>query len=97
VTSICFHPSVKNVLFSASNDLGRPNVKIWNIIKGEQLKMFSVIPDILNMAVNYAGDRLALLNKNGTLNLYDLSSWGTLKQVSTEKFFFIYFFFFWGD
>ncbi|KAJ3210910.1 Coronin-2B, partial [Clydaea vesicula] len=89
ITSILFHQTIKNLLFSSSPDLGTPCVHMFDISDWKQpikLRTFSVSDNILSMAVGGKNQSLlATHQKDKSLKVFDICNGKLLQQTLSHE------------
>ncbi|WWD15778.1 hypothetical protein CI109_100201 [Kwoniella shandongensis] len=71
-TQIHFHPTAKDLLVGVTNDHGKPSIRFWDLITGEEARRVEVpSTGVFNAAFNPEGDRVAVATKDGKVLVFD--------------------------
>jgi hypothetical protein len=81
-TRVWWHPSVADVLLSASPDC---RLLVWNARSGALLRTFANLhaEAVVSLAFDYAGARVATVGKDGSVRVSDLRSGATVASLAS--------------
>ncbi|KAI8141932.1 hypothetical protein BJV82DRAFT_645071 [Fennellomyces sp. T-0311] len=86
-SQIEFHPNANHVLFSVSNDLGHPTIRVWDLDKKEVVLKYSAGPSsgVLYAAWSPDGRKIAVHGKDKQLRVLDARTGNELAKTKSHE------------
>jgi WD40 repeat protein len=72
ITQVQYHPTVSDIIVSASPEQGTPTLKVWNLSAQSCLATFEHPDKIVSIAIHPTLERVASLCRDGSICVFEM-------------------------